>query len=140
MIPWLELRDGNVPACHDHVRALAETLRRLPDSIGRVTVRTDGAGYQRPLIRFCCGPGVRPEDLRRFGVIDLVCGAKRSEALMREVSGLPESAWLPLDPDGTGLEWARPGDGGGDAAQACAALCRGEVIKVLDNSGGACFL
>ena len=96
MVPWLEARDGNVPATRDNGRALRETLLQLPGDVRRVTLRTDGAGYQESVIRACNDPGVRGEETRRFGTIGLICGAARSEPLMvapdkpqRECAELP---------------------------------------------------
>ncbi len=96
MVPWLEARDGNVPATRDNGRARRETLLQLPGDVRRVTLRTDGAGYQESVIRACNDPGVRGEETRRFGTIGLICGAARSEQLMvapdkpqRECAELP---------------------------------------------------
>ena len=88
-----EFRDGNVPASLEKKRFLEETLRRLPEAIGRETVRAAGAGYQEELIRYGNDPSVRPAGLQRYGVIRFVCGAPRSEALMAEARRLPEGAW-----------------------------------------------
>ena len=100
-----EFRDGNVPASLEKKRFLEETLRRLPEAIGRVTVRADGAGYQEELIRYCNDPSVRPAELQRYGVIRFVCGAPRSEALMEEARRLPEEAWAAV-PESGELEFA----------------------------------
>lgn len=117
MVPHLEMRDGNVPASLDNDRVLHETLLQLPETVERVTVRTDGAGYQESVIRYCNDPDSRPEAARRFGVIGLVCGATLSDALKAEVSRLPEDAWSPVPPPerdgaadaGSGLECAELG-------------------------------
>ena len=92
MVPWLEARDGNVPAATDNGRALTETLLQLPGDVRRVTLRTDGAGYQESVIRACNDPGVRDEETRRFGTIGLICGAQRSEHLMVEAARLADDA------------------------------------------------
>jgi len=93
MVPWLENRDGNVPASMDNERALGETLLQLPGRVRRVTLRTDGTGYQNNMIRACNDPGVRSEETRRFGTIGLICGATRSEALPSGRFGA-NAAWL----------------------------------------------
>ena len=111
MTPWLEMRDGNVPASFENRRGLEATLRQLPESIRRATLRTDGAGYQEEVFRFCNDPAGRPADLRRFGVIGLFCGATRSEELMAEAKRLPEAAWRPLHKPGSG-DGSKPGDDG----------------------------
>ena len=96
MVPWLEIRDGNVPAKLDNLRGLDEALLQLPGEVRQVTLRTDGAGYQENVIRACNNPAFRREETRRFGTIGLVCGAKRSEHLMAEVARLGEDAWRPV--------------------------------------------
>ena len=111
MAPWLEMRDRNVPASFENRRGLEATLRQLPESIRRATLRTDGTGYQEEVFRFCNDPAGRPADLRRFGVIGLFCGATRSEELMAEAKRLPEAAWRPLHKPGSG-DGSKPGDDG----------------------------
>ncbi len=115
MAPWLEMRDGNVPASFENRRGLEATLRQLPKRIRRATLRTDGTGYQEEVFRFCNDPAGRPADPGRFGVIGLFCGATRSEELMAEAKRLPEAAWQPLHkPEGRpGSEGrSKPGDDG----------------------------
>ncbi|MCY4319271.1 MAG: hypothetical protein OXE76_08810 [Alphaproteobacteria bacterium] len=92
MVPWLENRDGNVPAAMDNGRGFEEALLQLPGDLCRVTLRTDGAGYQDNVIRACNDPGVRSEERRRFGTIGLICGATRLEPLMAEVARLADDA------------------------------------------------
>ena len=92
MAPWLEMRDGDVPASFENRRGREATLRQLPESIRRATLRTDGTGYQEEVFRFCNDPAGRPADPGRFGVIGLFCGATRSEELMAEAKRLPEAA------------------------------------------------
>ena len=108
MAPWLEARDGNVPASMDNLRALEETLLQLPGAVRRVTLRTDGAGYQEDVIRACNDPAFRSEATRRFGTVGLVCGATRSESLMAEVARLAEDAWRPVS--GMRSAQAAPGE------------------------------
>ena len=82
MVPWLEARDGNVPAALDNERGFEETLLQVPGDVRRVMLRTDGAGYQDNVIRACNDPGFRSEGTRRFGTIGLICGATRSAQLI----------------------------------------------------------
>ncbi len=85
MVPWLEMRDGNVPAKLDNRRGLKEALLQLPDEVGHVVLRSDAAGYQEEVIRACNDPAFRREETRRPGTLGLICGAVRSEPLMAEV-------------------------------------------------------
>ena len=50
-----EFRDGNVPAGHQQLRVLKESLEYLPEGVERVLLRSDTAGYQKEL--WCDMPG-----------------------------------------------------------------------------------
>ncbi len=50
---YSEFRDGNVPAGHEQLRVLQESLRHLPDSVRTVSLRSDTAGYQEELLLYC---------------------------------------------------------------------------------------
>ena len=88
---YSEFRDGNVPAGHEQLRVLKESLRHLPESVKKVALRSDTAGYQEELLLYC-GEG---KDLR-FGVIDFAIGADVSEAFRAAALATPESEWRPL--------------------------------------------
>ena len=104
---YSEFRDGNTPAGYEQLRDLQDSLRYLPASVKKVSLRSDSAGYQ-PEILLYCGEGKDP----RFGVIEFAVSArrdggvpsggfgrdgKRSEAADPEVEGEPQQ---------TGQEWA----------------------------------
>ncbi len=90
----------------DNLRALDEALLQLPGQVRRVTLRTDGAGYQEEVIRACNNPGFRSAATRRLGTVGLICGAQRSEPLMAEVARLSEDAWRPMAGERAQLECA----------------------------------
>ena len=71
---YSEFRDGNVPAGHEQLRVLKESLLHLPDGVKKVALRSDTAGYQEELLLYC-GEG---KDLR-FGVIEFAIGADVTE-------------------------------------------------------------
>jgi hypothetical protein len=87
-----EFRDGNVPAGYEQLRVLKESLALLPASVEQVRLRSDTAGYQHSLLRYC----EQGED-RRFGRIEFAIGAdvtpEFKKAVMREVS---QEDWQPL--------------------------------------------
>ena len=64
-----EFRDGNVPAGHQQLRVLIEALEHLPAGVESVMLRSDTAGYQQELLRYCADG--RDE---RFGVIEFAVG------------------------------------------------------------------
>lgn len=98
-----EFRDGNVPAGYQQLRVLQEALENVPASVGEVRLRSDTAGYQVELLRYCA-EGRHP----RFGVIPFAVGADVSPELKAAAARLPSEAWKPLLRDGrdVGQEWA----------------------------------
>ena len=65
LIVHSEFRDGNVPAGHQQLRVLTEALGQLPAGVEKVMLRSDTAGYQQELLRYCTEG--RDE---RFGVVE----------------------------------------------------------------------
>jgi hypothetical protein len=104
---YSEFRDGNVPAGHEQLRVLKESLLHLPSGVKKVALRSDTAGYQEELLLYC-GEGKDP----RFGVIEFAIGADVTEAFRAAVLATPESEWKPLirwvegKPYATDQEWA----------------------------------
>jgi hypothetical protein len=88
---YSEFRDGNVPAGHEQLRVLKDCLPDLPDSVKKVSLRSDTAGYQEELLLYC-GEGKDP----RFGVIEFAVGADVTEAFRTAVLATAESEWKPL--------------------------------------------
>lgn len=103
-----EFRDGNVPAGHQQLRLLQESLQSLPEGIEKVCVRSDTAGYQQDLLRYCA-EGTN----ERFGVIEFAIGANVTKSFRQAVREVAEDQWFPVlrtDSDGrqyeTGQQWA----------------------------------
>lgn len=103
-----EFRDGNVPAGHQQLRLLQESLEQLPEGVEKVCVRSDTAGYQQELLRYCA-EGTN----ERFGVIDFAIGADVTKSFKQSVGEVAEDQWFPVlrtDSDGrqyeTGQQWA----------------------------------
>ena len=103
-----EFRDGNVPAGHQQLRLLQEALEQLPQGVEKVFVRSDTAGYQKELLRYCA-----EGKNERFGVIEFAIGADVTESFRQAVLEVAEEQWLPVlrtEPDGsqhpTGQQWA----------------------------------
>ena len=91
VVAHTEFRDGNVPANHDLLRVLEETLTGLPEGVEGVFFRSDAAGYREDLLRYCA-KGTN----ERFGVIGFAVGAPVSLEFKKAVSEVEESAWRPL--------------------------------------------
>jgi len=99
-----EFRDGNVPAGYKQLRVLKESLTTLPPSVKDAMLRTDTAGYEVELLRYCA-EGSDP----RFGVIPFAVGADVTEAFKYAVAEVQDDDWkFLLDTDGreTAQQWA----------------------------------
>ena len=83
-----EFRDGNVWAGTDNLRVFSEALALLPAGVSKAYLRSDTAGYQHDLMRFCADPN-KP----RFGVIEFAIGAKVTGSFKGAVSEVEESEW-----------------------------------------------
>ena len=53
MVLHTEFRDGNVPAGFEQRRVLQEALQCLPEGVNKVRLRSDTAGYQHDLLKYC---------------------------------------------------------------------------------------
>ena len=92
LIVHSEFRDGNVPAGHEQLRVLEVAARLLPAGVTKLYVRSDTAGYQQDLLKYCA-----EGKNERFGVIGFAIGADVTAEFRQAVSELPDSAWRPLD-------------------------------------------
>lgn len=102
-----EFRDGNVPAGYKQLRVFKEALQCLPDDIEQVQLRSDTAGYQHDLLKYC-DTGENP----RFGKIEFAVGCPISKPFKRAVDDVCEDDWQPMfvEKDGkkiaTSRQWA----------------------------------
>ncbi len=107
LILHTEFRDGNVPAGHEQLRVLKEALSYLPYGVKKVRLRSDTAGYQHDLLRYC-----DEKDNKRFGRIEFAIGCDVTQEFRRAVAEVSEKDWKPLyrEVDGklqeTGRQWA----------------------------------
>lgn len=91
MILHTEFRDGNVPAGWQQLRVLKEALANLPESIKKVYLRSDSAGYQWDLLRYCA----EGKD-RRYGVIEFAVSCDVTAEFKSAVAKVAEEDWHPL--------------------------------------------
>lgn len=87
-----EFRDGNVPAGYEQLRCLEEALAALPQGVETVRLRSDTAGYQHDLLRYCA-QGKHP----RFGVIEFAVGVDVTPEFREAVAEVAPEEWHPLD-------------------------------------------
>ena len=102
-----EFRDGNVPAGFEQLRVLKQAIGCLPEGIERVRLRSDTAGYQHDLLKYCA-----TGKSGRFGVIEFAIGCDVTRAFKKAVAEVEESQWRPIckvingKKKATGVEWA----------------------------------
>jgi hypothetical protein len=102
-----EFRDGNVPAGYEQLRVFQEALEMVPEGVTKVYLRSDTAGYEHTLLRYC-EKGENP----RFGRIEFAIGVDVTKEFKKAVGGVEESEWKPLRKEiqgerrETGAEWA----------------------------------
>jgi len=102
-----EFRDGNVPAGYEQLRVFQEALEMLPEGVTRVYLRSDTAGYQHDLLRYC-----EKGDNKRFGRIEFGIGMDVTPEFKKAVAEVEESEWKPLYKEvkgekiRTSTEWA----------------------------------
>ena len=83
-----EFRDGNVTASHQQLRVLKEALGHLPSGVDKVMLRSDTAGYEQELLRYCAEG--RHE---RFGVIEFTVGVDVTPEFKRAVLEVGQEGW-----------------------------------------------
>jgi hypothetical protein len=102
-----EFRDGNVPAGHDQLRMLEESLSRLPEGVEEVYIRSDTAGYQHKFLKYC--------DMghnKRFGRIRFAIGCDITPAFKESILLDKNLEWHPIykivngEKKESGQEWA----------------------------------
>ncbi len=102
-----EFRDGNVPAGYQQLRVLRESLEYMPAGVEDVMLRSDTAGYQRELLKYCAEG--RDE---RFGVIEFGVGVDVTAEFKRAIGDVEEEEWRELRRSvgfcevATGQQWA----------------------------------
>ncbi len=91
LILFSEFRDGNVPANYDLLRAFEQTLGFVPSGVKTVYLRSDAAGYQEDLLKYCA-----EGKNKRFGTIGFAVGAPVNEAYRQAVADVADEDWQPL--------------------------------------------
>ena len=86
-----EFRDGNLPAGHQQLRVLKESLEYLPEGVEKVLLRSDTAGYQWELLKYCAEG--RDE---RFGVIEFAVGVDVMPEFKEAVAEVDDDQWHQL--------------------------------------------
>jgi hypothetical protein len=102
-----EFRDGNVPAGYEQLRVFQEALDMLPEGVTKVYLRSDTAGYEHDLLRYC-----EKGENKRFGRIEFAIGVDVTKEFKKAVAEVEESEWKPFlkeikgEVRKTGAQWA----------------------------------
>jgi hypothetical protein len=88
MVIKSEFRDGNVTPGYRQLENLQSSLELLPEDVKQVRLRSDTAGYQIELLRYCAEG--RNE---RFGVIEFAIGSSVTDGLKQTAQAVPEAQW-----------------------------------------------
>ena len=102
-----EFRDGNVPAGWEQLRVLIEALSLLPAGVEKVRLRSDTAGYQHDILRYC-----EMRENKRFGKIEFAISSDVTPAFKEAVAEVEKSQWKTIYKKvkgklkETGQEWA----------------------------------
>ena len=86
-----EFRDGNVPAGFEQLRVFKEALDCLPEEVKQVRFRSDTAGYQHNLLKYCA-----TGENSRFGVIEFAIGCDVTKEFKKAVAQVEELEWKPI--------------------------------------------
>jgi hypothetical protein len=86
-----DFRDGNVPAGYEQLRVLKEALDQLPEGVEQVRLRSDTAGYQHDLLRYC-----EMEKNQRFGRIEFAIGCDVTREFKQAVLEVADEDWHPV--------------------------------------------
>jgi hypothetical protein len=86
-----EFRDGNVPANFDLLRPFKQALELVPAGVEKACLRSDAAGYQEELLKYCA-----EAKNERFGVIEFAVGVVVGDEFKKAVAEVAEADWQRL--------------------------------------------
>jgi hypothetical protein len=84
-----QFRDGNVSPGVGQLEQLKEVVSNLPYGVKEVNFRSDTAGYQTELLKYCA----KRYENRRFPVINFTVSCKVCDDFKKAVRKVPESEW-----------------------------------------------
>lgn len=91
---YTEFRDGNVPAGYEQKRVFKESLSCLPQGVEKVYLRSDSAGYQHDLLKYC-----EMGENERFGWVGFAIGCDVVDEFKKSVYEVEASDWHPIYKD-----------------------------------------
>ena len=111
IIVGTQLRGGNINPGYGQFEELKRVLDTIPEGVKEVKLRSDAAGYQEDILRYCA-----EGKNERFGVISFTISCKVVESFKRAAKAVSEKDWKPVlkavtksgvtEWQETGQEWA----------------------------------
>ena len=96
-----------MPAGHEVLRILKESILMLPEGVEEIYIRSDSAAYQHELLKYC-----DDGENNRFGRIGFAVGCDITDALKRAINTDREIQWNTIYKEirgkkiATGQQWA----------------------------------
>jgi hypothetical protein len=99
---WSEFRDGNVPAGHEMLRVVKESIDALPPTVEKIRIRMDAAGYQHEVLRYCA-----TGDRGKREAIEFTVSCDMTEEFRKAAMAASKEEWQSLVREGldVGQEW-----------------------------------
>ena len=91
IIVGTRFQGGNVPAGYEQLEALKLILSTVPDEVTEITLRSDTAGYQEDILRYCA-----EGQNERFEVINFTISCKVADGFKQAAKAVPEEDWKPV--------------------------------------------
>jgi hypothetical protein len=86
-----QFRDGNVNAGYGQLEELKRVLSEVPDGVEKIKLRSDSAGYQEVIMKYCA-----EGKNERFGVIDFTISCDITREFRAAVKEVPPEEWKPV--------------------------------------------
>jgi hypothetical protein len=91
IIVGTQFRDGNVNAGYGQLEELKRVLSGSPQGIKEISLRSDSAGYQEKIMKYCA----EGKD-ERFGVIKFTISCPVTQEFREAVKAVPQEEWKPV--------------------------------------------
>lgn len=91
IIVGTQFRDGNVKPGYGQLEEFKRILDNTPSGVQKIRLRSDSAGYQINLLRYCASG-----ENERFGVIDFAISCPMVKELREAAKRVPENEWRPI--------------------------------------------
>jgi hypothetical protein len=106
LLVYSEFRDGNVPAGYELLRVLKESVKSLPTSVHTIYLRSDSAGYQWDLLKYCAEKRGKNKAIKFSVSVDVTPAFKEAVSEVGEKDWQPLYKWVAGKKVATKQQWA----------------------------------